>query len=85
MEYPAEVLGTSQTITLLALICPSPRAEDQTPAIVGTNASQVRQLVKQCRDDGIDVAQTFGLCVNVQEDEPDLNTFLSNGTIIPKS
>lgn len=50
MEYPAEVLETSQTVTLLVLIWPSPRAEDQRPAIVGTNASHVRQLVKQCRD-----------------------------------
>ncbi|KAK3505930.1 hypothetical protein QTP70_003642 [Hemibagrus guttatus] len=42
LEYPAAVFGTRQAVTLLALICPSPRAEDQTPVIVGTNASHVR-------------------------------------------
>ncbi|KAK3566560.1 hypothetical protein QTP86_000879, partial [Hemibagrus guttatus] len=70
LEYPAAVFGTRQAVTLLALICPSPRAEDQTPVIVGTNASHVRRLVKQCRDNGMDVAHTLGLRVNVQEDEP---------------
>ncbi|KAI5094535.1 hypothetical protein C0J45_16259, partial [Silurus meridionalis] len=75
LEYPAEVLGTSQVVTLLALICPSSRAEDQTPVIVGTNASHVRRLVKQCRENGIDVTQTLGITVNVQENEPAHNEF----------
>ena len=61
LEYPAEILGTSQTVTVLALICPSPKTADQTSIIVGTNASHVRRLVKQCRDSGIDVTQTLGI------------------------
>ncbi|KAK0135440.1 Paraneoplastic antigen Ma3 [Merluccius polli] len=61
LEYPAEILGTTQTVTVLALICPSPKTADQTSVIVGTNASHVRRLVKQCRDSGIDVTQTLGI------------------------
>ena len=60
LEYPAEILGTSQTVTVLALICPSPKTADQTSVIVGTNASHVRRLVKQCRDSGINVTQDSG-------------------------
>lgn len=55
LEYPAEVLGTSQTVTVLALICPSPRKSDEASVVVGTNASHVRRLVNQCIVDGIDV------------------------------
>lgn len=55
IEYPGEVLGISQTVTVLALICPSPRADDPTSVVVGTNASCVRHLVKQCQEHGVDV------------------------------
>ncbi len=73
VEYPAEVLGTSQTVTVLALICPNPRTEDKTSVIVGTNASHVRRLVDQCKDNGIDVTRTLGLRVRVrEEDQPAL-------------
>lgn len=68
LEYPAEVLGTSQTVTVLALICPSPRAEDKTSVIVGTNASHVRRLVSQCRDSKVDVMRALGLRVSVRDE-----------------
>lgn len=74
IEYPAEVLGISQTVTVLALICPSPRADDPTSVIIGTNASHVRRLVKQCQDNGVDVERTLGLRVSVKEDEPALKS-----------
>uniref|UniRef100_A0A8P4G264 Paraneoplastic antigen Ma-like C-terminal domain-containing protein n=1 Tax=Dicentrarchus labrax TaxID=13489 RepID=A0A8P4G264_DICLA len=61
MEYPAKVAGADQTVAILALICPQPRTADQTPVIVGTNASHIRRLVQQCRDNGIDVTQTLGM------------------------
>lgn len=57
VEYPAEVLGTSQIVTVLALICPSPRTSDEASVVVGTNASHVRRLVNQCIVDGIDVTK----------------------------
>lgn len=68
LEYPAEVFGTTQTVTVLALICPSPRAEDKTSVIVGTNASHVRHLVNQCSDK-VDVMRALGLRVSVREDQ----------------
>lgn len=67
LEYPAEVLGTSQTVTVLALICPSPRADDKTSVIVGTNASHIRRLVSQCSDSKVDVMRALGLRISVRD------------------
>ncbi|XP_028983670.1 uncharacterized protein LOC114842218 [Betta splendens] len=61
LEYPPEITGTCRTVTVLALICPSPRTTQETPVIVGTNTSHVRSLVKQCRDSGLDITQTLGI------------------------
>ncbi|XP_038574937.1 uncharacterized protein LOC119902683 [Micropterus salmoides] len=61
LEYPAEVTGISQTRTVLALICPSPRTPGQAPVIVGTNTSHVRRMVEQCTAKGIDLTSTFGI------------------------
>ena len=61
LEYPAKVAGADKIVTVLALICPSPRTADQTPVIVGTNASHVRRLVQQCKEKGIDITQTLGI------------------------
>lgn len=59
-EHPAEVTGTEHTVTVLALICPSPK-EEQIPIIVGTNTSHVRNLVKQCRKEGLDITKALGI------------------------
>lgn len=48
VEYPAKV-------------APQPQTADQTPVIVGTNASHIRRLVQQCKDNGIDITQTLGI------------------------
>ncbi|KAJ8348558.1 hypothetical protein SKAU_G00271470 [Synaphobranchus kaupii] len=61
LEYPAKVAGADKIVTVLALICPSPRTADHTPVIVGTNASHVRRLVQQCKENGIDITQTLGI------------------------
>lgn len=50
LEYPEEVVGSSQIVTVLALICPSIKSADQSPIILGTNASHVRLLVQQCHE-----------------------------------
>ncbi|XP_023806199.1 uncharacterized protein LOC111946697 [Oryzias latipes] len=60
VEYSAAVMGTSHTATVLALICPSPK-EDQIPVIVGTNTRHVRDLVKQCKEQGFDITKTLGI------------------------
>ncbi|KAL1258944.1 hypothetical protein QQF64_009521 [Cirrhinus molitorella] len=66
LEYPEEVIGSSQTVTVLALICPSIKNADQSPIILGMNASHVRRLVQQCHERGVNLAQTLG--IKVQED-----------------
>ena len=73
LEYPAEVVGTSQTVTVLALICPNPKTGDGASVVVGTNASHVRRLVNQCKENGVDVTKTLGFRVGVQEGQPALN------------
>lgn len=59
-EYPAEITGTKHTVTVLALICPSPK-EEQVSVIVGTNTRHVRSLLKQCRQNGVDITKAFGI------------------------
>lgn len=68
LEYPAEVFGISQTVTVLALICPTPRAEDKTSVIVGTNASHVRRLVNRCSDK-VDAMRALGLRISMIKDQ----------------
>ena len=60
VEYPAELVGSCKTVSVLALICPTPHTSDQISIIIGTNANHVKRLVQQCREDGVDVTQTFG-------------------------
>lgn len=68
LEYPEEVTGASKMVTVLALICPSPRTAEQTPVIVGTNTSHVRSLVKQCKEKGVDITQTLGIQASCDDD-----------------
>ncbi|KAL0173003.1 hypothetical protein M9458_033314, partial [Cirrhinus mrigala] len=63
LEYPEEVIGSNQTVTVLALICPSIKNADQSPIILGTNASHVRHLVQQCHERGVNLAQTWGITI----------------------
>lgn len=39
IEFPKKVVGAPTTMSVLALICPDPPGPDQTPVILGTNAS----------------------------------------------
>lgn len=64
VEYPAKVTCADQSVAVLTLICPQPRTVDQTPVIVGTNASHIRRLVQQCKENGIDITQTLGIQVS---------------------
>lgn len=55
------VIGSNQTVTVLALVCLSIKNANQSPIILGTNASHVRHLVQQCQERGVNLAQTLGI------------------------
>ncbi|KAI7813567.1 hypothetical protein IRJ41_020632 [Triplophysa rosa] len=61
LEYPEVVTGSNQIVTVLALICPSAKTTDESPIILGTNASHVRRLVQQCQEKGVNLARTLGI------------------------
>ncbi|KAL0157149.1 hypothetical protein M9458_048395, partial [Cirrhinus mrigala] len=44
MEFPSALMGTAETITVLALVCPEPSGPEQVPVIVGTNSNLFRRL-----------------------------------------
>lgn len=44
MEFTEEITGVSGRVEVLALICPEPRNQQQTPVLVGTNTSLFRRL-----------------------------------------
>lgn len=57
MEFLQKVTGAPKTISVLALICPTPQGPEQTPIIVGTNAKA--NLPKR-------LAQLYGEAVGAQ-------------------
>ncbi|XP_076830977.1 uncharacterized protein LOC143476602 [Brachyhypopomus gauderio] len=62
MEFPESISGSTESISVLALICPGPRTPDQIPVILGTNASLFKRLAKVCRKTaGVDLAETLGI------------------------
>ncbi|XP_076850337.1 uncharacterized protein LOC143500204 [Brachyhypopomus gauderio] len=48
VQFPKEFTGSIETLSVLALICPGPKTPDQTPVILGTNASLFRRLASLC-------------------------------------
>ncbi|XP_038141331.1 uncharacterized protein LOC119783754 [Cyprinodon tularosa] len=44
MEFSEEITGVKGRVEVLALICPEPRNQQQTPILVGTNTSLFRRL-----------------------------------------
>ncbi len=76
LEYSEEVIGCNQTVTVLALMCPSIRNADQSPIILGTNACHVRLLVQQCHERGVNLAQTLGIKVGNLKEEATLADFV---------
>lgn len=64
MEFPEKVTGTKDTLTVLALICPSPQSPEQTPVILGTNANLFQRLASLSKQTGgVDISQTLGIKV----------------------
>lgn len=61
MEFPADVTGVPEAISVLALICPGPKSPDQTQVILGTNASLFKRLASLCKETtGVYFSQTLG-------------------------
>lgn len=50
MEFPEKVTGANETLTVLALICPSPQSPEKTPVILGTNANLFQTVHALPRD-----------------------------------
>ncbi|XP_062372262.1 retrovirus-related Pol polyprotein from transposon 412 isoform X1 [Sardina pilchardus] len=48
MQFPKELVGKTETLSVLALICPGPNTPDQVPVILGTNASLFHRLAALC-------------------------------------
>lgn len=48
VQFPKELTGTLETLSVLALVCPGPNTRDQTPVILGTNASLFQRLFALC-------------------------------------
>ena len=48
MQFPKELDGKQETLSVLALICPGPSTPDQVPMILGTNASLFHRLAAVC-------------------------------------
>ncbi len=62
MEFPEKVTGAKETLSVLALICPSSKSPEKTPVILGTNANLFQRLYMLCRETtGVDLAQTLGI------------------------
>ena len=62
MQFPKELVGKSETLSVLALICPGPNTPDQVPVILGTNASVFNRLAALCGpQQGEILARTFNI------------------------
>lgn len=50
VEFPATLTGVSESISVLALVCPEPSGPDHIPVIIGTNANLFHRLavVQRC-------------------------------------
>lgn len=62
IEFPEKATGGSESLSVLALICPGPTSPDQTAVIIGTNASLFTCLAQLCKEStGTDIAHTLGI------------------------
>ncbi|XP_056457197.1 uncharacterized protein LOC130391037 [Gadus chalcogrammus] len=52
MEFSEEITGVTGRVEVLALICPEPRNQQQTPVLVGTNTSLFRRLWELAKTKG---------------------------------
>ena len=50
VEFPATLTGVSESISVLALVCPEPSGPDHIPVIIGTNANLFHRLAALCKD-----------------------------------
>ncbi|KAK0136928.1 Paraneoplastic antigen Ma2 [Merluccius polli] len=52
MEFSEEITGVTGRVEVLALVCPEPRNQQQTPVLVGTNTSLFRRLWELAKTKG---------------------------------
>ncbi|KAL6472418.1 hypothetical protein MHYP_G00186060 [Metynnis hypsauchen] len=70
VQFPKELFGVQETISVLAMVCPGPRSPDQTPVILGTNASLFQRLAQLCKEThGVDIASSLGISKTTQAAE----------------
>ena len=57
---PSNSKGISETISVLALVCPDPKSPDPVPVIIGTNSQKLCSLLNHAEElEGPDGAHTF--------------------------
>lgn len=54
LEFTGAVVGVTETIETLVLVCPDPAVKGEYSILVGTNTSIVRRLYHSCKDKGGD-------------------------------
>lgn len=50
VEFPATLTGVSESLSVLALVCPEPSGPDHIPVVIGTNANLFHRLAALCKD-----------------------------------
>ncbi|XP_067235363.1 uncharacterized protein [Chanodichthys erythropterus] len=62
VQFPKELTGTLETLSVLALVCPGPNTPVQTPVILGTNASLFQRLFALCdKEKGSNLVHVFNI------------------------
>lgn len=77
IEFLEKATGGSESLSVLALICPGPTSPDQTAVIIGTNASLFTRLAQLCKEStGTDIAHTLGIKIEptLEKDIPSCST-----------
>lgn len=77
IEFLEKTTGGSESLSVLALICPGPTSPDQTAVIIGTNASLFTRLAQLCKEStGTDIAHTLGIKIEptLEKDGPSCST-----------
>lgn len=50
LEFPEDVTGIQETVSVMALVCPESRGLDNIPIMIGTNVSMFGRLTQTCRE-----------------------------------
>lgn len=76
VQFPKELTGTLETLSVLALVCPGPNTPDQTPVILGTNASLFQRLFALCdKEKGSNLVHVFNIKSFLPDSLPESTVF----------